>query len=243
MRANPSSRWKNEIMPVIEENDFGLSNVYDAGPSFRQDDHQCDFCGTHLRYTAEIVAENNSGVEYKVGLDCLEHVMGTSWSHLQDVKRRIKNLKEEAKKKRRKEAYAEEYEEEIEWLERYLEIRDDNFLSDMHRTLTTGESEFTRKMHQAVLKNMRSTDLEEVKEKEKWIESVIDRLESLLEIIEESSKNDGAWGFVNSVLDFAQKNRRVTEKQLDAINDVYNRYENLDNGEQNRQKEAPAVPF
>ena len=246
MRANPSSRWKDEIIPVVGENDFGLLNVYDAGPGFRQDDHQCDFCGTHLRYTAEIVAVDDPDIEYKVGLDCLEHAMGTSWSHLQDVQRRIKGLKEEAKKKRRKEAYAEEYEEEIEWLESYLEIRDDNFLSDIHRTLTTGESEFTRKMHQAVLENMKSTDLEEVKEKEKWIESVIERLESLLEMIEESSKNDGAWGFVNSVLDFAQKNRRVTEKQLDAINDVYSRYnENLDDTEQKEEQkqEAPAVPF
>jgi len=243
MRANPSTRWKDEIMPVVENNDFGLSNVYDVGPSFRQDDHQCDFCGTHLRYTAEIVSVDDPDIEYKVGLDCLEHAMGTSWSHLQDVERRIKDLKKEAKKKRRKEAYAEEYEEEIEWLERYLEIREDNFLSDMHETLTTGESEFTKKMHKAVLKNMKSTDLGEVKEKEKWIESVIERLEDLLEKIEESSKNDGAWGFVNSVLDFAQKNRRVTEKQLDAINDVYNRYQNLD-GEQNQQQEkAPAVPF
>ena len=249
MRANPSSRWKNEIMPVVEENDFGLSNVYDAGPSFRQDDHQCDFCGTHLRYTAEIVAENNAGIEYKVGLDCLEHAMGTSWSHLQDVERRIKDLKEKAKKKRRKEAYAEEYEEEIEWLDRYLEIRDDSFLSDMHKTLTTGENKFTKKMHKAVLKNMRSTDLKKVKEKEKWIESVIERLGDLLEMIESSSKSDGAWDFVNSVYYFAQENRRVTEKQLDAVNDIYSRYENYDGDEQKQKEEnatteeAPAVPF
>lgn len=241
MRANPSSRWKNEIMPVVEEHDFGLLDVYDAGPSFRQDDHQCDFCGTHLRYTAEIAAEDDRDIEYKVGLDCLEHAMGTGWSHMQDVERRIKELKEEARKKRRKEEYAEQWEDEIEWLERYLEIRDNDFLSDMHEVLTTGERKFSKNMRDAVHGNMNKIDLNELEEQEEWIQSVIGRLEDLLEMIETSSKNDGAWGFINSVLEFAKDRRRVTDKQLKAVNDVYNRYENAE--EEEEEDDAPAVPF
>jgi len=238
MRANPSNRWKNEIMPVVEEHDFGLLDVYDAGPTFRQDDHQCDFCGTHLRYTAEIAAEDDRDIEYKVGLDCLEHAMGTGWSHMQDVERRIKELKEEAKKERRRKKYAEEWEDEIEWLERYLEIRDNDFLSDMHHVLTTGESKFSKNMRDAVHDNMNNIDLDELEEKEEWIQSVIERLEDLLDMIEASNKNDGAWGFVNSVLEFAKDNRRVTDNQLEAVNDVYDRYENAE-----EEDEAPPVPF
>jgi hypothetical protein len=243
MQANPSTRWKNEIMPVVESHDFGLVDVYDAGRTFRQDDHQCDFCGTHLRYTAVIGATDDPEIEYEVGLNCLEHAMGTSWSHLQDVERRIKELKEEAKRKRRKEAFAEEYGEMIDWLETYLEIRPQNdFLSDMYEVLTTGKKKFSRKMEEAVKDNMRNVDLQELREQEEFIEGVIERLEGLLEIIEESSKNDGAWGFVNSVLEYAENNRRVTDKQLEAVNDVYDRYMNADD-EEEKEDEAPPVPF
>lgn len=242
MQANPSSRWKNDIMEVVKKHDFGLVNVYDAGPTFRQDDHQCDFCGSHLRYTAEIGAEDDPKVEYKVGLDCLEHAMGTSWSHMQDVERKIKDLKEEAKRKRRKEEYAEEFEKEIEWLEEYLSISENDFLESMYEVLTTGESKFSRGMEEAVHDNMRVVDLDELRKKEKWIQSVIERLESLLEMIEESSKNDGAYSFVNSVLDYAKDNRQVSDKQLEAVNDVYERYENYEEEDED-EKEAPKIPF
>jgi hypothetical protein len=248
MQANPSSRWKTEIAEeIVPNHDFGLVDVYDAGPSFRQDDHQCDFCGTHLRYTAEIAAKDDRNVEFKVGIDCLEHVMGTSWSHLQDVERQIKELKEEAKRKRRKKAFAEEYQTEIEWLERYLEITENSFLSDMHEILTTGKRKFSRKMEQAVHDNMKTVNLEEIEEKEEWIGSVIKRLEELLEMIEEANVNDGAWRFVNSVRSFAENNRRVTDNQLKAVNDIYDRYEEhlseSDSEEKEEEEEEIEVPF
>lgn len=245
MQANPSKRWKKEIVEeVVPNHDFGLVNVYDAGPTFRDDDHQCDFCGSHLRYTAEIAAEDDPDVEYKVGLDCLEHTMGTAWSHMQDVERKIKDLKEEAARKRRKKKFAEEYEPLIDWLEKRLEISDnDRFLRSMYEVLTTGKKKFSRKMEESVKDAMRSTDLEELREREEWISSVIERLENLLEMIEESSKNDGAWSFVNSVRQYAENNRRVTDKQLEAINDVYDRYANADEEEEDPEPEAPEVPF
>lgn len=244
MQANPSNRWKTEIVEeVIPNHDFGLVDVYDAGPTFRQNDHQCDFCGSHLRYTAIIAAENDTDIEYEVGLDCLEHTMGTKWSHLQDVERRIKELKEEAARQRRKEAFAEEYEEEIEWLERRLEIQHDDFLQSMYDVLTTGEKKFSKSMHESVLDSMEHTDLDELRKQEEWIQSVIERLEELLDMIENSSKNDGAWGFVNSVLDFAKNNRRVSDAQLDAVNDVYDRYENYEEEQEEEEEDAPPVPF
>jgi hypothetical protein len=94
---------------------------------------------------------------------------------------------------------------------------------------------------------MNNVDLDELREKEEWIESVIERLENLLDVIEESDKNDGAWGFVNSVLEFAENNRRVTDKQLEAVNDVYDRYESYeeesDEQEEEDEEAAPKVPF
>jgi hypothetical protein len=151
MQANPSNRWKTEIVEeVVPNHDFGLVDVYDAGPGFRNNDHQCDFCGSHLRYTAVVAATDDPEMEFKVGMDCLEHTMGSAWSHMQDVERQIRDLKEEAARKRRKEAFAEEYEEEIEWLEKRLEISDDDrFLRSMYEVLTTGEREFTQNMEEA----------------------------------------------------------------------------------------------
>lgn len=243
MQANPSNRWKTEIVEeVIPNHDFGLVDVYDAGSTFRQDDHQCDFCGSHLRYTAIIAAEDDTDIEYEVGLDCLEHTMGTKWSHLQDVERRIKELKEEAARQRRKEAFAEEYEEEIEWLERRLEIQHNDFLQSMYDVLTTGESKFSKKMHEGVLDAMENTDLDNLQKKEDWLKSVIERLEELLDMIENSDKNDGAWSFVNSVLEQTKGSRFVSDAQLDAINDIYDRYENYEE-EQEEEEDAPPVPF
>lgn len=243
MQANPSSRWKNDILPVVENHDFGLKKVYDAGPTFRQDDHQCDFCGSHLRYTAKIGAEDDPEIEYKVGLNCLEHAMGTSWSHMQDVERKIKDLKEEAKRKRRKEEYAEEYKAEIDWLERRLEIQHNDFLQSMYDVLTTGEKKFSKKMHESVLDAMEHTNLDNLQEKEDWLKGVIERLEKLLEMIENSDKNDGAWSFVNSVLNQTKGSRFVSDAQLDAINDIYNRYENYEEEQNSEENETPKVPF
>lgn len=238
MKANPSSRWKNEILPVVEEHDFGLKDVYDAGPSFRQEDHQCEFCGTHLRYTAVIEAETEP-IQYKVGLDCLEHAMGSAWSHMQDVERQINELKEEAKKERRQKEYAEQYAEEIEWLEKYLNITEDEFLEEMYEVLTTGSRVFSKRMHDSVLQNMNNKDLDKVRKKEEWIETVIERLESLLEMIENSDKNDGGWSFVNSVLEFAQNKRTVTDNQLEAVNDVHERYKKYEEQKEDEEK----LPF
>lgn len=263
MQANPSNRWKNDILPVVEEHDFGLKDVYDAGPSFRQDDHQCDFCGTHLRYTALIIAEDNTDIEYKVGLDCLEHAMGTSWSHLQDVERRIKDLKEEAKKERRKEAYAEEYSEMIEWLETRLEIVDDNrFLSDMLHVLKTGEKEFSRNMEDAVKREIENTDLDMLREKAKMVEKWKEQLDALLEeIIEKDaiefddngdytigrpySEGRCSYDFVKDVRQYLDRNGKLTENQMEAMNDVKSTYSDRDVWEtdEEEEEEMDKIPF
>ena len=259
MKANPSNRWKNDILPVVESHDFGLLNVYDAGPSFRQDDHQCDFCGTHLRYTAEIAAEDDPDIEYKVGLDCLEHAMGTSWSHMQDVERKIKDLKEEAKKQRRKEAFAEEYEEMIDWLERRLEISEDGFLRNMYEVLTTGESEFTQNMEEAVKKNIRNTDLDELRERQKWVDDWLSRIDDLIEIIVETDDlewderkekyvgRSSGYGFVKSVRDQLERKSYISDNQMEALNDIYSEYQEKQSENEETEEEEdeniPAVPF
>jgi len=112
----------------------------------------------------------------------------------------------------------------------------------MYDVLTTGEKKFSKTMHESVLDSMEHADLDELEKQEEWIQSVIGRLNELLEIIENSSKNDGAWGFVNSVRDFAENNRRVTDKQLEAVNDIYDRYESYEE-EEEEEEDAPPVPF
>lgn len=240
MKANVSNRWKNEIVEVVEDHDFEYVDVYDAGRSFRQDNHQCDFCGSHLRYTAVIQAEDDSDLEFSVGLDCLEHAMGTRWSRLQEVERAIKELKEEAARKRRKEAYADEYSGEIDWIERYLEIKYNGFLDDMLHILKTGEREFTRNMEDAVRRIYKNTDLfdlkEEQDEKKQELKGKERRIKKLIKLIAEvddleldddlslASGSNSTHRFVYSVYTFFNKRGSMSENQLESLNNIYKQY-------------------
>lgn len=244
MQANPSTRWKNDVLELVESYDFGLVEVYDAGPGFREDEEcRCDFCGTPLRYTAVVAAESNPDIKREVGLDCLEHAMGSSWSHLQDVERQIENLKEEAKKERRREAYAEEYEEMIKWLEMRLEISENSFLRDMYEVLTTGESKFSRKMEEAVKDNMEAYDLQALKRKQEKIEEWKDRVDGLLEEIIEKDAIEFSEGgeysigrpydegrcsydFVKDVREYLENNDDLTKRQMEVLNDIAQTYSN-----------------
>lgn len=243
MKANPSERWKNEIMDVVENHDFKYVEVYDAGRTFRQDDHQCDFCGSHLRWTAVIEAEDDPELNYSIGLDCLEHAMGTRWSRLQEVERDIKELKAQAKAKRRKEAYAEEYGPLISWLEKRLDLKYNSFLSDMLEILKTGNREFTRNMEEAVRRTYNNTDLDELKKKfelrEMEKEAVQPKVERALELVaeiddieinDEYERQDGndfkrdTYRFVKSVYDFLLDRGFITDKQKGVLNNIYQEY-------------------
>jgi len=264
MKANPSKSWKTEVLDVVEDHDFNLDEVYDAGSNYQSDDHQCDFCGTHLRYTAVIEAEDNDDINYDVGLDCLEHVMGTGWSHMQNVERQIEDLKEKAKKERRRKKYAEEYEEIIEWLEARLEIEEDSFLRDMYNILTTGESEFTQNMRDSVVTNIKNTDLDFLKKKQRRVSRWEERLENLLETIvlkddiqisDRSDKdypnprhvkigrprNEGrsSYEFVQDVLQYLRQRNKLSENQMDALESVHDDYKKRDiwNEEENDEEE------
>lgn len=260
MQANPSNRWKKEIRPVVRNHDFGLLDVYDAGRNFRQDDHQCDFCGTHLRYTARIAAKDDQEIQFKVGLDCLEHTMGTSWSHMQDVERKIEDLKEEAKIQRRKEELGDEYDEMIDWLERYLEIQDDNFLAEMYEILTEGTKPFSKNMANAVRDNMESVNLDALEKKQKKLREWKNRINDLIEFIAEVDDltwdpekdkyvgSSNGYGFAKSVRDQIENRNFITDKQMEALNDVYQEYQQKDREteEENDEKEheeVPRVPF
>lgn len=237
---NPSSRWKNEAVQLAEDYDFQYVGSYDAGREFRQEDHCCDFCGTHLRYTAVIVAEQDEDIEREVGLDCLEHIFGTSWSKLQDVERDIKDLKERAKMERRKEKFQEEYGNLIDWIEKYLYIKENNFLRSMYNVLTTGSREFTRKMEEAVKDIYDETDLEEMreeqKEKEKKVRQYNKKIGKLQDLIvdvddvevdsdyEPVEGDHSALDFVNSVSGFLENRGYLTDNQLEALNDIFARY-------------------
>lgn len=241
MKANPSERWKNEILEVIENHDFEYVEVYDAGRRFRQDDHQCDFCGSHLRYTAVVQAETDQSLEYGVGLDCLEHLMGTRWSRLREVERAIKDLKEEAKRNRRIEAYQEEYGDVIKWIEEYLDLKYNSFLKDMHRILTEGTRDFTRPMEETVKKIYDETDLEDLKiqqrQKKREAKSTLRRVENVLDLVAEVddveidddyNRQDGVkndtFRFVRSVYGYVQNRGKISSNQMESLNEIFKEY-------------------
>jgi len=244
IKANPSERWKNEMVDLVQRVDFKYDRVYDAGRTFRQDDHQCDFCGAHLRYTAVVHPENDEEDEYRTGLDCLEHLMGTKWSRLQEVEREIEELKEEAARKRRKEAYAEEWSGVIKWIRKYLDIAPNNFLEEMYDILTTGKEEFTRNMEERVKEIYQNTDLEELeerqKEKERKIAMLKPKMNKILNLVAEidgvktessnrssiysESVYTGTYDFVHDVYRDFKYDGTITDNQMEALNDVYEEY-------------------
>lgn len=238
-KSNPSSRWKNGVVEFVENHNFKYKGSYDAGRDFRQEDHCCDFCGTHLRYTAVIETKSGESIEKEVGLDCLEHTFGTKWSRLQDVERDIKDLKQKAKMERRKEKFQEEYGNLIDWMGRYLNIKENSFLRSMYNVLTTGSDKFTRKMEEAVKEIYDETDLEDLREKEKKrkerkirYQQKIDKLKELIikiddldtnknhEVKEEHSDLD----FLKSLEDFLKNQGYLTDRQLKSLNNIFSRY-------------------
>ena len=137
--------------------------------------------------------------------------------------------------KKNRETNKELYSEEMNWCKEHMEeIKDNKFLMDMYMILVSGGRKMTPKMIGAVQKAMTNPMYDPIKriEKTQKMQPIIEKINRVWELVAEIDEekddyylqNFSALPFVNSIKDQAQKNLRLSEKQLTALNKVYKKY-------------------
>ena len=134
----------------------------------------------------------------------------------------------------RQKEFSEKYEKEIKWLSENELALKNKFLSDMLKVLKTGNRPFSEKMHKAVLKSMKNPKYDMIKalERKDEMKPILEKINMVWELVAEvdEAKNDyylanySALPFVDSLKEQFEKNYRLSEKQLIALNKVYKKY-------------------
>ena len=137
--------------------------------------------------------------------------------------------------KKNREEYKKIYSKEIAWCKENINLLKGNkFLVDMYAILITGSRKMTPKMIGAVQKAMTNPMYDPIKriEKTQKMQPIIEKINRVGELVAEIDEekdnyyleNFSALPFVNSIKEQAQKNLRLSEKQLTALNKVYKKY-------------------
>tara|TARA_Y100001963_G_C6551566_1_gene340078 strand:- start:61 stop:549 length:489 start_codon:yes stop_codon:yes gene_type:complete len=137
--------------------------------------------------------------------------------------------------KKNREEYKKIYSEEIAWCKENINLLKGNkFLVDMYSILITGSRKMTPKMIGAVQKAMTNPMYDPIKriEKTQKMQPIIEKINRVWELVAEIDEekddyylqNFSALPFVNSIKDQAQKNLRLSPKQMEALNKVYKKY-------------------
>ena len=137
--------------------------------------------------------------------------------------------------KKNREEYKKIYSEEIAWCKENINLLKGNkFLVDMYAILITGSRKMSPKMIGAVQKAMTNPMYDPIKriEKTQKMQPIIEKINRVWELVAEIDEekdnyyleNFSALPFVNSIKEQAQKNLRLSEKQLTALNKVYKKY-------------------
>ena len=137
--------------------------------------------------------------------------------------------------KKNRETNKELYSKEIDWCKEHLEyIRDNKFLVEMYTILISGSRKMSPKMIGAVQKAMTNPMYDPIKriEETQKMQPIIEKINRVWELVAEIDEekddyylqNFSALPFVNSIKDQAQKNLRLSPKQMEALNKVYKKY-------------------
>ena len=133
--------------------------------------------------------------------------------------------------KKNRESYAEIFKSELIWLKDNLQTLTDTknkFMIDMYTVLITGSRKITPKMASAIKNgiekcknNPRFDDRLRIEAEEK-LKPILEKI-TLLEGFA-ATNNDRSLPFIKSVKEYIQKNHRVSKKQLEGLNKIYNKY-------------------
>ena len=144
--------------------------------------------------------------------------------------------------------YRKLYSEEMKWCKEHMEdIKDNKFLIDMYTILITGSRKMTPKMIGAVQKAMTNPMYDKIQRIERMdkIKPILGKITMVEAMVEakDLNKNDyykqnySALPFVKSVKKQLLKNGKLSEKQMEALNKVYKKYnskkENTDGNNRN----------
>ena len=135
---------------------------------------------------------------------------------------------------KRKKEFSEKYKLEIKWLSTNMLALEESFLSDMLKVLKTGNRPFSEKMHKAVLKSMKNPKYDMIKaiERQDKMKPILEKINMVWELVAEVDEgkadyylaNYSALPFVDSLKEQFERNYRLSEKQLIALNKVYKKY-------------------
>ena len=137
--------------------------------------------------------------------------------------------------RKNRETYKNLYSKEMKWCKEHMnEIKGNKFLVDMYTILITGSRKMTPKMIGAIHKVMENPMYDKVKRIERMekIKPILGKI-TMVEAIVEAKDNDkdkyykqnySALPFVKSVKKQLLKNGKLSEKQMEALNKVYKKY-------------------
>ncbi len=132
----------------------------------------------------------------------------------------------------RKAEYSEKYKAELEWFaENLTEVSKDSFMTDMYKILLTGGRPMSDKMVSIIHKNMTHWKYDTVEriKREESMAPIIEKIKTLLDIVETVDGEKvhtrySAFGFVNSIYKQAKNRLSLTEKQMQALNKTFKKY-------------------
>ena len=148
--------------------------------------------------------------------------------------------------KKNRETNKELYSEEIKWCKEHLEyIKDNKFLVEMYTILITGSRKMSPKMIGAVQKAMTNPMYDKIQRIERMdkIKPILGKITMVEAMVEAKDNHQSSWwknqysalGFIKSVKKQLMKNGKLSEKQMEALNKVYKRYNKEDNNETNKK--------
>ena len=102
--------------------------------------------------------------------------------------------------------------------------KSDEFTSDMLVALISGRK-ITEKMLAAIDNIIKRNSPEEQFKRDEWVEKVVPKMIMVREMIAQTSWTDGyrsgSYRFINSVIDQAKARKSLSQKQMEAVSNLY----------------------
>ena len=102
--------------------------------------------------------------------------------------------------------------------------KSDEFTSDMLVALISGRK-ITPKMEDAINNIIKRNSPEEQFKRDEWVEKVVPKMIMVREMIAQTSWTDGyrsgSYRFINSVIDQAKARKSLSQKQMEAVSNLY----------------------
>lgn len=241
-----SNKWSQQVVDEATQHDFTLETVYNNIHSNYNGlfTKHCKWCGQSIVYVAVVKGTHTATkaiIERHIGCDCLGHLLGTGWRYYSTMTQQVKALKSVAAIAARQVKYSIDYATQIAWLQSLPSSMFNNtytghFLSDMLVLLTTGKKVYSTKMHDYLMKLMKDQRFQPATmTKTVQVQSTeLQKIETLLKLIAEVDGDSiqdvryrGSYNVVKSVFDYVKKMNGATRKQLDMLNSIFKRYNDM----------------